>query len=296
MLQSILAVTICAEDLAAVEAAYTQYLHYRVAARGTVSAALAAHWQAPAMTGRAWLLLQPASGARLYLRFVQQADVDGYAPLKTYGWNATEILVQDPDALAATLTDSPFKIIGPPRNLSSNDNIRAMQVLGPANELLYLTRVEPGGSIFKLGSAATAVDHVFIVVNGQPDLEAARQFYADQLRLDVTPPIGVRVSVLSKAHGLDPEELHRLAVVELRESGLIELDQYPQQASARPQRPGELPPGLALVTFGVAALEELALEFAAPPVRLCEPLYDGRRAALLRGVAGEWIELVETGL
>ncbi len=287
MLQSILAVTICAEDLPAVEAAYSNYLNYRVVERGTVSAALAAHWHAPAMTGRAWLLLQPASGAPVYLRFVQQTHVAGYAPLKTYGWNAAELLVQDPDALAEGLAASPFKIVGPPRNLSSNDNIRAMQVVGPAHELLYLTRVEPGGAAFKLGTAATEVDHVFIVVCGNPELETARRFYSTRLQMEVTPPIGVRMSVLSKAYGLDPEELHKLAVVELRKTGLIELDQYAPQAVVRPQRAGELPPGLAMVSFAVDSLEGFAATVlpAAP--------YHGRRAAMLNGAAGELIELVE---
>ncbi len=287
MLQSILAVTICAEDLPAVEAAYTNYLNYRVVERGTVSATLAAHWNAPAMTGRVWLLLQPESGAPVYLRFVQQANVTDYAPLKSFGWNATELLVQDPDALAERLAGSPFKIVGPPRNLSSNDKIRAMQVIGPANELLYLTRVVPGGTTFKLGSAASPVDHVFIVVAGQPDLETARQFYAAKFQLEVTPPSGVRASVLSKAHGLDPEELHKLAVVELRETGLIELDQYPPQARARPQRAGELPPGLATVSFAVDSLAGMAASV------LPEAPYHGRRAAMLNGAAGELIELVE---
>lgn len=289
MLQSILAVTICAEDLAAVEAAYTRYLNYRVVARGHISPALAAHWHAPLMTGRAYLLLQPESGAEVYLRFVQAAPVAGSAPLQTFGWNATEILVQDPDALAARLADSPFKIVGPPRNLSSNDNIRAMQVLGPAHELLYLTRVEADNSAFKLGRAATEVDHVFIVVCGNPDLETARRFYAAQLQLAVTPPISVRMSVLSKAHGQDPETLHPLAVAELRETGLIELDQYPQQALHRPQRAGELPPGMTLVSFRVESLAEFALETRVLP----EAPYNNRRAGVLVGAAGEWIELVE---
>ncbi len=287
MLQSILAVTICAEDLAVVEAAYTNYLHYRVVERGTVSAALAAHWHAPAMTGRAWLLLQPASGASVYLRFVQQANVPGYVPLKSFGWNATELLVQDPDALAEWLAASPFHIVGPPRNLSSNDNIRALQVLGPANELLYLTRVEPGGTDFKLGSAVSAVDHVFIVVCGNPELEAARSFYSTRLQMEVTPSIGVRMSVLSKAHGQDPETLHPLAVVMLRATGLIELDQYPPQAVVRPQRAGELPPGLAMVSFVVDSLAGFAATV------LPEAPYHGRRAAMLRGAAGELIELIE---
>ena len=291
MLQSILAVTICAEDLLAVEAAYTKYLNYHVAARGIVSEALAAHWQAPRMIGREYLLLQPESGAQVYLRFVQAAPVAGYAPLKTYGWNATEILVQDPDALAEQLADSPFKMVGPPRNLSSNDSIRAMQVIGPANELLYLTRVETGSSVFKLGSAATTVDHVFIVVCGNPDLEEARRFYASQLQLEVTPSSGVRMSVLSKAHGLDAEALHPLAVVMLGETGLIELDQYPPQAVRRPQRKGELPPGMALVSFALESLTGIAQS----PAVLAESFYVGRRALVLTGAAGELVELIETG-
>lgn len=289
MLQSILAVTICAEDLSAVEAAYTQYLNYLVVERGMISAELAAYWQAPLMKGRAYLVLQPESGAEVYLRFVQTAPVAGYAPLKTYGWNATEILVQDPDALAERLADSPFQIVGPPRNLSSNDNIRAMQVIGPANELLYLTRVEPGNSAFKLGSATTPVDHVFIVVCGNPELEAARHFYATQLQLEVTPTIGVRMSVLSKAFGQNPETLHPLAVAELLETGLIELDQYPLQAIRRPQHDRELPPGVAMVSFSVESLSG----FAASPLALTESFYAGCRAVVLTGAAGELIELVE---
>lgn len=289
MLQSILAVTICAEDLAAVATAYTNYLNYRVAERGRVSIALAEHWRAPLMTGREYLLLQPESRAEVYLRFVQAAPVAGYAPLKTHGWNATEILVQDPDALAERLSDSPFKIVGPPRNLSSNDNIRAMQVLGPANELLYLTRVEPGNSAFRLGCAATFVDHAFIVVCGNHDLAASRHFYATQLQLEVTPPIGVRMSVLSKAHGQDPETLHPLALAKLGETGLIELDQYPAQAIRRTQRAGELPPGVALVSFLVDSLTGLAEDAAGLP----EAPYHGRRATVLIGAAGELIELVE---
>lgn len=289
MLQSILAVTICAEDLPAVEAAYTQYLNYLVVERGMISAELAAYWQAPLMKGRAYLILQPESGAEVYLRFVQAAPVAGYAPLKTYGWNATEILVQDPDTLAERLANSPFKIVGPPRNLSSNDNIRAMQVIGPADELLYLTRVEPGNAAFKLGSAATPVDHVFIVVCGTPDLESARRFYAKQSHLEVTPPIGVRMSVLSKAYEQDPETLHPLAVAELRVTGLIELDQYPPQATGRQQCEGELPPGLAMVSFSVESLSGLA----ATPLALAEAFYAGCRAVVLTGAAGELIELVE---
>lgn len=293
MLTAILSVTLCAPDLTAIEAAYTTYLNYRVAERGQVSEALAGHWHAPALAGRDFLLLQPASGAEVYLRFVQAEPVPGYAPLKTYGWNATEILVQNPDALAERLADSPFQIIGPPRNLSSSEHIRAMQVLGPAQELLYLTYVAPDEPAFNLGTAQTEVDRVFIVVVGGTDLAALRQFYGEQLHMPVTAPFNVRVSVLSQAHGLDSEQLHPLALAQMSGKFLVELDQYPAGTVDRPCRLGELPPGVAIVSFGVKSLAALDVSWLSAPQVLLESPYRNRRAGFLRGPAGELIELVE---
>ena len=50
--------------------------------------------------------------------------------------------VDDVDALAAELASSPFRIIGGPADLSFSDQIRAMQVVGPAREVLYLTQAD----------------------------------------------------------------------------------------------------------------------------------------------------------
>lgn len=293
MLQSILAVTICAPDLAALETAYTNWLDYQVVERGSLPASCAQSWQAPALSGRPFLLLQPVSGEPVYLRFVETPSVAGYAPLRTFGWNATELLVQDPDALAERLATSPFKVIGPPRNLSSNDDIRAMQVLGPANELLYLTRLLPGAAGLNLGTANCPVDRPFIVVVGGPNLNALRDFYAVTLGLPVTPAMDVRISVLSNAHGLDPEQLHPLALAILPERFVIELDQYPPSATNRPQCANELPPGIALVSFTVAALDAVKADWLQGPQAQTAAPYNGRRCGVLRGVAGELIELVE---
>jgi hypothetical protein len=288
MLNSILAVTICAEDLAAVAQAYTTYLDYRIVERGVISSALAAAWDALRTAGREFLLLQPVSGEAVYLRFVQAAPVAGYAPFKTFGWNATELLVQDPDALAERLAASPFQIIGPPRNLSSNEHVRAMQVLGPANEVLYLTRIAPGASGYNLGSAQTAVDRVFIVVLGGGDLNALREFYAGHFQLRVTPPVKLRISTLSNAYGLDPELLHEIAIVRLPERFLLELDQYPPQAISRPRATSELPPGVAMVSF----LAEADCFDGLTTVRMEAKPYDGRRVAVIKGAVDELIELV----
>lgn len=303
MLTTLLSVTHCAPDLAAVEAAYTTYLNFHVVERSRLSTALAQHWQAPQLAGCASLLLQPESGAAVFLRFVEAPTCGAYEPLRSFGWNATELLVQDPDALAERLAASPFKIIGPPRNLSSNNDIRALQVLGPANELLYLTRLAPGAAGLKLGSAQSFVDRPFIVVVGGATLDSLRQFYAETLGVTVTAPQAVRISVLSRAHGLDAEQLHELALALLPERFAVELDQYPATATKRSVRAGALPPGMALVTFGVASLpdvnladvnlEDVNLNWLSPPQALAEMPYAGRRAGLLRGAAGELIELVE---
>ena len=116
-----------------------------------------------------------------------------------------------------------------------------------------------------------------------------REFYAAKLRMPVTQPIGVRVSVLSNAHGMNAEHLHNLSVVTFPRGFLIELDEYPASASERPVRDGELPPGMATVSFNVGSLGGFMVE----PIVVNEKPYDGRRVALAIGAAGELIELVE---
>ena len=139
MLGAIRRVTITATDLAAIEAAYTDLLEYRVSDRGSVTKAEAAAWNAPAMAGAAFLSMQPEGGDDFEFRFVEGPAYPDYVPLTTYGWNASEIMVQNVDALAPRFENSAFEIVGEPRNLSFSDDIRAMQLRGPADEIIYLT-------------------------------------------------------------------------------------------------------------------------------------------------------------
>ena len=294
MLEQLLVVTTTAEDLSAVEDAYTRHLHYCVIDRAAVSPALARAWAAPGMAGRASLLLEPMTGKAVHLRFVESPRIPGYAPLTTWGWNSTEILVDDPDALADALHGSPFRVIGAPAALSANAAVRAMQVVGPADEVLYLTRIPPGQSAFGLGSAEATVDRVFIVVAGGPDVEALRGFYHDVLDMEVTPAMPATVEVLSDAHGLPRAQQHPMAVVRLPRDFLVELDGYPDTAGPRPTRDGELPPGMASVAFRACAIPAGAGVRPEPGIAVDDPPYAGARVTLLRGAAGERIELVSS--
>ncbi len=294
MLTAIECVTMTAPDIALVERAYTSVLRFRVLRRGVIGGALAESWNAPRMAGRSYVLLGPESGAPCLLRIVEAPGTDGYAAMLTHGWNINELLVQDPDALAARLAASEFRILSMPRALDFNPAIRAMEVLGPAGELLYLTRMPEGGGAGGIrATAETLVDRTFIVALGGPDLEAMRSFYRDVLGLPVSKTFAVGVPALNEAWQRSPGEKVPLALAPISEAYAVELDEYPGSTAPRPCRPGELPPGIAMVSFSVKSIPHDLAGIDKLQRHPVEP-YDGRRSAVLRGPAGELIELIES--
>lgn len=293
MLSAIIAVTLTAPDLRATEDAYTQFLDFKVVERGEVSRDLAAAWGAPLSEGRKFSLLQSASGADVYLRIVQSPATPGYEVMKTHGWNSNEILCQDPDALALRLAKSPFRIVGQPRPLSSNARVRAMQVIGPAGELVYLTRIPPEGGAAIKTPAAAYVDRTFIVVLGGPDMAAMQSFYAKQLHMKVTDAYASPINVLNDAWKMPADHATPLALVLISPGFAIELDQYPSQAVPRPTRPGDLPPGIAMISFAANSAAAAGLSWKVPLAARATKPYAGRRSGVIQGAAGEWIEIIE---
>ena len=298
MIDLLVILTFSAPDLARVEEAYSTSLHYEVAGRGQVDGELAGAWNASKMRGRDFILLQPASKAPYYLRFVQSEAIDGYVPMQTFGWNAAELLVEDPDELARRLRaqDSSFRIVGEPRPLSATSPIRAMQVVGPANEVLYLTRIPPPERDEEeplRRSAATFVDRPFIVILSGPDIDRLRDFWRTTFGVRVSEPMRARMTVLNKAMGLDIETTHPLAMARLTPEFSIELDQYPAGAKARPQREGELPQAMAIVSIEVGNLDDYSGHLIAEPITVSDFPYEGRRIAYIRGSSDELIELIE---
>jgi len=170
----------------------------------------------------------------------------------------------------------------------------AMQVLGPAGELLYFTRMPAGKSKFGLGSATSFVDRVFIVVLGVHDVRESLHYYATKFGLPVTEPVPTRVDILADAWRLPRERSFLLGIARLPERFLIEVDEYPAETPVREAADGELPAGMAIVSFTVPSLDPYLGQLTAPPAPLAGVPYDGRRAGVLRGPSGEHIELIET--
>jgi hypothetical protein len=295
MLKSILIVTFVVRQITAVEPVYRQQLHYRTVAEGSVTPELVQAWDTPGMSGRRFVLMQPASGAEVYLRFIEgSAMAQESAALTTHGWNAAELLVTDPDQLAFQLRQSAFEVIGPPKDLYPRPKSpRAMQVKGPTGEILYMTRFDPAGSKYALGSATTLVDRVFIAVVGGPSMIELRHFYGDILGLPLSETSPMRISVLARANNLPIEMEFPLALAPLPKDFAIELDEYPSTTRPRPRPYGSLPPGMAMVTFLADQPDRLNVKWRQGLRPIGSPPYGGRRAGVTIGPAGEWIEVVE---
>ena len=250
MLKSILMVWVLAHNLALTQEAYEDYLGYRSVDAGVMSAELAAAIDRPELAARRFVTMMPRSGPQVGLRLVA-GDASGYVPMKRVGWSAIELLVQDPEQLESELPGSAFRHLQGPDFLTEQKNILAMQVTGPNQELFYLTHmIDPSKSFLRPQPSPEPVGQTFIMVMGSPDLEASLAFWRRYFDNGIVGPIPYRIGVLSDAYDLPGETLHPLALVSMSDGYGIEIDQYPDEATAVPA-PEDERGGVILVSLSV---------------------------------------------
>ncbi|HVY82955.1 MAG TPA: VOC family protein [Steroidobacteraceae bacterium] len=278
-LGAIRALTHTAPSLPEVERAWTQFMGYRLIARGKLPAPAAKSWNAPALAGKPYIIIGPASGEPTYIRFVEQPAAQDAAEADTYGWRAIEITVQNSDELYEKLKDSPFVVRGPPSLVPTYPYLKALGARGPAGERLNLTWITERRP--DLAVAESFVGRCFIATQTTPDLPAALEWYKSTFG-NVASPIR-RLPTM------------QLSVVTLKEGAKIEIDQHgPNGRRREPAIPGGLPGGLAVVSFECTSFDQHSPAFLVKPTKnRLEPFRD-RRVATLRGPAGELIELIES--
>ena len=290
---SILGGVVTTPDLDMALADYEGTLDMKLVERGTVPDALAASWGVPESAGQPMATLQPKSGAHCFIRLVQQPDHPDFKPTRTYGWAAYELTVQDVFGWPDRLVGSGFDIVGPPKELEGLPFFVPMQVTGRGKEMVYLNEVRENTPSSDLPHAQSLTDHIFIVILATPDRAGTVAWYRDTLGLDEADTYTLEYTMINDAFGAPEGTQSDLTMVQNGRLPIVEVDDYPDEATPRARHTDMLPPGNALVTLAADNLDALDCDWITPPAVQAGPLYDGRRAATLIGPAGEILELIE---
>jgi catechol 2,3-dioxygenase-like lactoylglutathione lyase family enzyme len=287
--------TVCTPQLEDALADYRDLLGLRLVEEGKIEPDLAAAWGAPASAGQRYALLQPESGVPSFLRLVEAPIEPEFVPTRTFGWAAFEFSVRDVYGLAERVKGSGFETVGPPKPIEGLPYFVPMQVVGRGREMLYFNEVAMDTPSSDLPKAVSEVDHIFIVILATPDRPASLRHLREQLKLDEGGSYTLNYTMINKAFGLADGTQSTITMVQSGRLPIVEVDGYPEGATARKSHEGMLPPGNAIVTLAVTSLSDLGLEFISPPTPREGPLYAGRLTATHRGSAGELIELIELG-
>ena len=273
---------------------YVESFGYRILERGRIDAGLAASWAAPRVDGRRFVVLEPASRAPVLLRFIEGEAPASFRPLRTYGWAALEICVEDVLAVNERLRDSPFEIIGPPREIDGLPSIYPMQVMGPDREIVYLTQIRGDLPAYDLPRAAAPIDKLFILVLACSDLDASLAWFERHARLALGRKMSIIYTMLAKSFDLPMSDRHEIATIVHGRDVFLELDQYPSAATTRATPAGELPPGISLATLAHPEFGALPGPWIVPPARRLGSIYGGRLAGTLRAPDGTLVEMIES--
>jgi hypothetical protein len=260
------AALIITPDLSRSIRAYCDHLHQQPNSSDHLTLKQARQWNLLELCGANMIWLANDLGER-WLGLIEDKSAEVVDPFHHKGWMSLEINVQDVDALRLALQDSPFKIIGEPANQDVSDEIRAMQVIGPAGEVLNLTELKTQVPPSELPHARCAVDRLSGLVMLTDDRDRALSFY-EQFNDTVGLKSDTKITI------------------QLKEECRIEIDQL-DELSDRPSGQCGLPAGIAMITVFAESI---------PSGIEQHQVSRGGGAdlggALFRGEAGELLEVV----
>ncbi|MFY7974445.1 MAG: hypothetical protein ACOVOT_08470 [Rubrivivax sp.] len=256
--------TLIVADAAPLVAAYA-HLGLVVQNESRIAESDAGAWGAAGshLVGRRRVDLGPLGAAEPLLRLIV---VPGTAPRPTrwhHGWLALEILVRDVDTLATRLAmagGAGFQVVGPPADLDVSPAIRAMQLVGPAGEMLYLTQVKAEVPPFAIPLSSRLpqgqdLGPLFIAVMATPSRAAA---------LAACAPLGAgpalqfetKVTVLNRALGHALDKRWPVATVQWAGECLFEIDEVVDPGLRPPLAAAgqSLPAGLAWIAIACDAV------------------------------------------
>jgi len=287
-LEKIAAVTISTSDLNKMVEVYQEFLRYRVTKSGQITAKECSAWGAENLKNADYVVMQPEKSDDFSFRFIHQPDQSNYIAFKSVGWNAAELIVEDVDGLAVQLDNSPFEIIGAPADLSFTKDIRAMQVMGPANEILYLTQFKNKVPEFDSPKPRCFVDQTFIVVLAGKSLDEMQNYFHNNFGLAKATIIESRIRSISRVFNFPADTKYKAAALGLKDQSMIELDELPKAGNNRSSLDGYLPAGIAMVSF----LHFESGEKLKNTYHSSLPSHESRLCSVQKGTTDELIELI----
>lgn len=291
------AATLSVADLSRSVDLYTEWLDYSVEERGPLDADVAASWGAPLAADRPSAVLRPSSGHDVFIQLVENKVHPNYVPLRTYGWAAIEICVQDVLEANERILKSPFEVIGPPREIDGLPAIHPMQMKGPDGEIVYLTEIRDDLPAFDLPRAEALIDRLFILVMGCSNMAESLAWMEKHVDIAIGQDrMEIVYTMLANAFGTPLDGLHAISTMVHDRDVFLELDQYPPAANLRPAYDDELPQGIAVGTFWHPNFDEIVERnkdaLITPASVKPSAIYAGKPSATLRAPDGTLVEIV----
>ncbi len=296
-MEIIRASTLTVSDLERSKSLYSEWLGYAVVEGGRISDDLAKSWGTPKTAGQPYAVMQPESGADVFLRFIEQPTVEAYKALRSFGWAAIEICTQDTPKVAAKMEESPFEIIGPPAEIAGLPAIFPMQVKGPDDEIVYLTQIRDNLPEYDLPRAGSLIDKLFILVMACSDIKRSNEWLQKHIMISAGREMDINYTMINKAFGMADGTQTTIGTLMHERDCFLEVDQYPEGTIDRPTHDGMLPPCAAIGTFIHPNFDRLMEinkgHWISEPVTRSGVIYKNKRVGTLRAPDGTLIEMVD---
>jgi len=185
------------------------------------------------------------------VRFIESSTYQNPLPLRTFGWSALEICVDDVHKYVARAVEAGFEVLNeavPLSGIAKPLPLIAAQLAGSNGEVVYVTQILSEVPNFELPDVAKESGSIFICVLGASDLEKSREVLESQFEVRRASDREVAIRVINRVYEQPLETLHRLSSLQLAGRNAIEIDQLPIKGKQREKLAGNLTPGISIVT------------------------------------------------
>ena len=242
-------VTILTQDLDKSAAMYISAFEWQQRdGQGQVSQEQAKLWGAENMAVSKMLEVAGINGG---VRFIERPDLQSTEPLRTFGWTALEICVNDVNRYVDRAVAAGFRVLNEAVPLAGSEKplpLIAAQLAGINGEVVYITQILSEVPNFELPDVSKESGSIFICVLGASNLEQSREAIESNFEVRRASDREVAIKVINRVYEKDLTTLHRISSLQLSGRNAIEIDQMPIEAKPRNVVIGNLPAGISMVS------------------------------------------------